>query len=476
MESGRAGDGEDPLGRLRRAAAARHAVGLHRALHPRSADHDGLLDLASNDYLGLSRDPRLVAGAVRAVRAWGPGATGSRLVTGTTKLHAALEDALADFTACAAALVLSSGYLANLATVTALATALRCGQRGGDGDPGSGVLIVSDVANHASLIDACRLSRARVVVTAHRDVTAVRTALAARCEASALVVTDAVFSVSGELAPLAELHRTAREHSALLIVDEAHAFGVVGPGGRGGAHAAGIAGELDVVRTVTLSKSLAGQGGAVLGAREIIETVIDIGRPFIFDTGLAPACAGAALAALEVLAQSPWLADQARMRALRLAAVAAGHGYDTSRPDAAVVSVTLGPPEAALTARRVCAEHGVGVACFRPPSVPAGRSCLRMAARPDLTDADFHLVDRALAAIRPFSAQSPAGEPTATAPARPGPARPGPAQPGPAAPGPAAPGPALARPAVPATAGPAAAAADASGSAATGRQQEESGP
>lgn len=412
----------DPLGRLRDAAAVRQAAGLRRGLRPRSPDHDGLLDLASNDYLGLSRDPRLVAGAVRAVRTWGPGATGSRLVSGTTSLHAALEAALADFAGAPAALVLSSGYLANLAAVTALAAALDRGRRGagpadradaGDSAGGtdsagrsSGVLIVSDAANHASLIDACRLSRGRVAVTPHRDVCAVRSALASRCEDAAIVVTDAVFSVSGELAPLAELHRTARAHGALLVVDEAHAFGVVGAGGRGAAHAAGLGAEPDVVRTVTLSKSLAGQGGAVLGAREVIETLIDTGRSFIFDTGLAPACAGAALAALEVLTACPWLADRTRDRARHLADIAARLGFDTTRPDAAVVAATLGPPEAAVAACRLCAERGVQVACFRPPSVPSGRSCLRLAARPTLTDADLQAVDRALTAVRAHAPQA----------------------------------------------------------------------
>jgi 8-amino-7-oxononanoate synthase len=402
-----------PLARLRSAAAARDASGLRRTLHPRSPDHDGLLDLASNDYLGLSRSPRLVEGAVQATRAWGTGATGSRLVSGTTTLHAELETALARFADAPAALVFSSGYLANLSAVTALATALGRGPRGAagrgdgarslpgtDGPAGPSVLVVSDEANHASLIDACRLSRARLAVTAHGDAAAVAAALATRGEETALVVTDAVFSVAGDLAPLEGLHRAARAHGALLIVDEAHALGVVGDGGRGGVHAAGLSAQPDVVRTVTLSKSLGTQGGAVLGAAVVIETLVDTGRSFIFDTGLAPACAGAALAALEVLTAAPWLARRTRERARQLADIAVGLGFETTRPDAAVVSLTLGPPAAAVAARRLCAEHGVQVACFRPPSVSEGRSCLRLAARPDLTDADLETVGRALAAVR----------------------------------------------------------------------------
>ncbi len=213
-----------PLDRLRTAAAEREAAGLRRSLRPRTPDHDGLLDLASNDYLGLSRDERLVEAAVRATREWGAGSTGSRLVTGSTRLHAELEDRLAAFTGAAGALVFSSGYLANLAAVAAL---------------GRGGLIVSDAGNHASIVDACRLSRSRVVVTPHGDAEAVDKALAERAEEHALVVTDAVFSVDGDLAPLRALHEAAVRHGALLVVDEAHALGVVGDHGRGAVHAAG---------------------------------------------------------------------------------------------------------------------------------------------------------------------------------------------------------------------------------------------
>ncbi|MDQ3900667.1 MAG: aminotransferase class I/II-fold pyridoxal phosphate-dependent enzyme, partial [Actinomycetota bacterium] len=179
----------DPNGALdwlNDAAAIRRIAGLRRVLRPRSA-LEPVIDLASNDYLGLSRDPRVIDGAVRATRAWGAGSTGSRLVTGSTELHAELEEQLAAFCGAAAALVFSSGYTANLGAVTALS--------------GPGALVVSDAASHASLVDACRLSRARVVVTPHADVSAVEAALATRSERRALVVTDSVVSVDGDLAP-----------------------------------------------------------------------------------------------------------------------------------------------------------------------------------------------------------------------------------------------------------------------------------
>jgi 8-amino-7-oxononanoate synthase len=378
----------DVLERLRAAAQARTAAGLRRSLVVRD---NSMLDLASNDYLGLSRDPRVTAGAVAAARQWGAGSTGSRLVTGTTALHVELETELADFTGAPRALVLSSGYLANLAVITALSAAL------------GHVLIVSDERNHASLIDACRLARSarvRVAIAPYRDVPAVTKLLAARDEEHALVVSDAVFSVDSAVAPVAELHAAARSHGALLVLDEAHALGVLGPGGRGAAW--DIAAEPDVVRTVTLSKSLASQGGAILGAPEVIETVIDTGRGFIFDTGLAPPCAGAALAALSVLRDSPSLAGAARAGAARLAGIAADLGLAAVPPSAAVLALTIGAADTAVRAREICAENGVRAGCFRPPSVPEGQACLRLTARASLTEGEFVVAARALASVREY--------------------------------------------------------------------------
>ncbi|HEX6454009.1 MAG TPA: 8-amino-7-oxononanoate synthase, partial [Trebonia sp.] len=379
----------DPLARLRAAAAERAAAGLRRRLSPRQPGRQAL-DLASNDYLGLCGDPRLAEAAAVAARTWGTGSTGSRLVTGTTALHVQLEEELADFTGAPRALVFSSGYLANLAAVTAVGSALS----------GGGLLIVSDERNHASLIDACRLARGRNVrlaVTPHRDLDAMDRALAGRAEAAALIVTDAVFSVSGGLAPVAALHTLARRHGALLVLDEAHSFGVLGDGGRGVAHAAGIGAEPDVVRTVTLSKSLSGQGGAVLAAPEVIQTLTDTGRGFIFDTGLAPPSAGAALAALRVLRAEPGRPALALRNTARLSGLAADLGLTATVPDAAVTSVILGDPGMALAAQQTCAATGVRVGCFRPPSVPAGEACLRLTGRATLTDDDFRVAQQALA-------------------------------------------------------------------------------
>jgi 8-amino-7-oxononanoate synthase len=371
----------DPLGWLHQVAAERARAGMRRVLRPRPVD-EHVLDLASNDYLGLSRDPRVTGAAAEAALRWGAGSTGSRLVTGSTELHARLECDLAEFVGAPAGLVFSSGYLANLGALTALA--------------GPGTLVVSDALNHASVVDACRLSRADVVVTAHRDVGAVAGALSRRTSDRAVVVTDAVFSVDGDLAPLADLHEVTRAHGAVLVVDEAHSLGVLGYGGRGACALAGFAGEPDVVQTVTLSKALGSQGGAVLGPAAVVEHLVNSARAFIFDTGLAPACVAAAAAALDVVRGEPGLADRVRTRAVDLATRLRTAGLPSTRPDGAVVSVPVDAPGRAADAAKSLLAQGVRVGCFRPPSVPDDRSRLRLTARADLADAD---VDRAVEAV-----------------------------------------------------------------------------
>jgi 8-amino-7-oxononanoate synthase len=362
-------------------AEARRRAGLHRRIRPRPAESD-LLDLASNDYLGLTRDKRVTSAAAAATMRWGAGSTGSRLVTGSTDLHTELEMELAAFCGAPAALVFSSGYAANLAVVTALS--------------GPGTAIVADQYIHASLIDGCRLSKSDVAVAGHADVDQVTHALATRKKQRALVVTDSVFSVDGDLAPLAGLAGACRQHGAALVVDDAHGLGVVGDGGRGAVADAGLIRAADVVTTITLSKSLGAQGGAVLGPRRVIDYVANTGRTFIFDTGLAPGSAAGALAALRVLREEPERAARVRAVAVELATRLRDAGLHTSEPTAAVVSVRAPSPEAAVEWAAACREAGVHVGCFRPPSVPDQVSRLRLTARADLTAAD---VDRAIEVI-----------------------------------------------------------------------------
>jgi 8-amino-7-oxononanoate synthase len=397
--------GASPLTWLAEVEQQRKQAGLRRSLRPRPAVATEL-DLASNDYLGLSQHPDVIDGGVQALRTWGTGATGSRLVTGDTELHQEFESALAEFLGFPTALVFSSGYTANLGAVVGLS--------------GRDALVVSDAYSHASLVDACRLSRARVVVTPHRNVGAVDAALASRTEQRAVVITESVFSADGTLAPVLQLHEVCRRHRALLIVDEAHGLGVRGVGGRGLLHELGLADAPDVVMTITLSKSLGSQGGVVLGSAAVREHLINAARPFIFDTGLAPAAVGAALAALDVLRAEPWRPDAVLRHAAiladvcdvalgqpdvragccasktgvprsRRAAIGLGEQLGPGRPQSAVVSVILGDPEVALAAATACLDAGVRVGCFRPPTVPAGTSRLRLTARASLDRDDLEL-------------------------------------------------------------------------------------
>ncbi|WTP55919.1 8-amino-7-oxononanoate synthase [Streptomyces phaeochromogenes] len=361
-------------------ARARRRAGLVRTLRPRPADSP-LLDLAGNDYLGLARHPEVTEAAASAARTWGAGATGSRLVSGSTELHAELERELAEFCGFESALVFSSGYAANLAAVTALAP--------------HGSLVVSDAGNHASLIDGCRLARGTTQVVAHADPDAVRKALGTHAGV-AVVVSDTVFSVDGDAAPLTGLAAACREYGAALLVDDAHGLGVLGDGGRGAPHAVGLAGAPDVVTTVTLSKALGSQGGAVLGPAHVIDHLVNAARTFIFDTGLAPAAAGAALTALRLLRREPERATRARAVATTLHERLTAEGLEAVRPDAAVVSVRAPSPERAVRWAADCREAGLAVGCFRPPSVPDGISRLRLTARADLTDGQL---DRAVRLI-----------------------------------------------------------------------------
>ncbi|MGW3245912.1 8-amino-7-oxononanoate synthase [Streptomyces sp. NPDC001070] len=364
----------DPFDWIDAHAERRRAAGLVRTLRPRRSESP-LLDLASNDYLGLARHPEVTRAGADACLKWGAGSTGSRLVTGSTELHAELEAELAAFCGFEAALVLASGYAANLAAVTALT-----------GEPGT--LIVSDSGNHASLIDGCRLSRAATEVVPHADPDALRKAFTGH-EGPAVAVTDSVFSVDGDAAPLGALAAACREHGAALLVDDAHGLGVLGPGGRGAAAAAGLAGAPGLVCTATLSKALGSQGGAVLGPARVIEHLVNAARTFIFDTGLAPAATGAALGALRLLRREPERAVRARAVARELYERLTDAGLDATAPDACVVSVRAPSPEAAVAWAAECREAGLAVGCFRPPSVPDGISRLRLTARADLTDREI---------------------------------------------------------------------------------------
>jgi 8-amino-7-oxononanoate synthase len=355
-------------------ARLRAKAGLARGLMPR-APHDSVVDLAGNDYLGLSRHPEVLAAAASALADYGLGATASRLVRGSTLAHAELETELADWLRTERALVFSSGYLANIAAVRALVRPQT--------------LLLSDAHNHASLVDGCRLSGAETVVTPHADLAAVDAALAAHPGRPAVIVTESVFSVDGDPAPLVELHAVARTRGALLLVDDAHGLGVVGPSGAGGVVAAGIAGEPDVVVTATLSKALGGAGGAVAGPAPLIRHLIETGRTFIYDTGLPPPVAAGVTAALRLARDAAELRATLAARAHSVVRRLRAAGLTVSDPVGGVVSVTAPGPEAAVAWAADCRDRGIAVGCFRPPSTPDDRSRLRLTINAGVPAADF---------------------------------------------------------------------------------------
>jgi 8-amino-7-oxononanoate synthase len=366
---------------LERRAGLRAKAGLTRTLRPRGID-DPVVDLAGNDYLGLARHPAVVAAATEALTGYGLGATGSRLVRGSTDAHTALETALADWLGAQQALVYSSGYLANLGAVRALV--------------GPRTLLVSDAHNHASLIDGCRLSGAETVVVPHADVAAFGAALAAAPGRPAVVVTESVYSVDGDLAPLAALHRVVRDAGALLLVDDAHAIGVLGQDGAGAVAAAGLAGAPDVVVTATLSKALGGAGGVVAGPAALIRHLVDTGRTFIYDTAPPPAVVAGVHAALRVARSADDLRGVLRERARTVVRRLRAAGLTVSDPAAGIISVTAPGPEAAVAWAADCRDRGTAVGCFRPPSTPDGTSRLRLTLNAGVPADDF---DRALDVI-----------------------------------------------------------------------------
>lgn len=356
---------EDPWGHwLHERADLRHERGTERSDPVLRGGPDTMLDLASNDYLGLAHDPRVVAAAHAALDRYGASASASRLVTGTLPVHHELEAALCSLTGQASALVFSTGYAANLGVLTALS--------------GRGSQILLDAHAHASLHDAARMSRVPYDTFEHNDPNALDAAVRARRGHRVIVAVESIYSVLGDRAPLTDIVRVCAGHGALLVVDEAHGIGVAG-NGRGLVHELGLAGDDHLVVTATLSKSLGSQGGAVLASPAIRDHLVSTARPFIFDTGLAPAAAGAARAAAEIIAADPSLAASVCANATAISAVC---GIRASA--GAVQSIPLPSPQVALAVALELRGQGVLVGCFRPPSVPDGVSRLRITARADL--------------------------------------------------------------------------------------------
>jgi 8-amino-7-oxononanoate synthase len=345
-----------------------------------------LVNLCSNDYLGLAGDPAVREAAARAALEGGAGSGASRLVAGDLPVHRALEARLAAWKGAPAALLFNSGYHANAGVPPALV--------------GRGDAVFSDVLNHASIVDGALLSRADLVRYRHCDVDELAGLLAGSRARRKLVVTDAVFSMDGDAAPLRELADLCDRHGAMLYVDEAHAAGILGPTGAGLAEALGVAGRVDV-HMGTLGKALGAFGAYVAGSAALVDLLVSRARSFVFTTALPPAACGAALAALDRVRDEP--ARRARVLALteRTKAGLARLGFDLSRVVAPILPVVLGSEERALAASARLRERGYFVRAIRPPTVPRGTSRLRIALSAAHSEAQVDGLVEALAEVLP---------------------------------------------------------------------------
>jgi glycine C-acetyltransferase/8-amino-7-oxononanoate synthase len=342
-------------------------------------DGKPVLLLCSNNYLGLADHPRVREAAAEAAMRWGAGAGASRLISGTMTIHRRLEERLASFERSEACLLFGSGYLANLGVIGALA--------------GPEDAVFSDELNHASIVDGCRLSRAEVIVYRHLDIEHLEWSMRRHRSrrdrvARRLIVTDSLFSMDGDVAPLEAIVEIARAHGARIVVDEAHATGTLGPEGRGAIAEAGLEGEIDV-KIGTLGKALGSYGAYVCTDAELVRYLINTARPFIFSTAPSPPAVAAALAALELLQERPHRVErlQANARALRRALAAEGFAVDES--NIPIVPLVLGDERAAMSMCQSAIEDGVFAQAIRPPTVPAGSSRLRLAAMASHTPADM---------------------------------------------------------------------------------------
>jgi 8-amino-7-oxononanoate synthase len=327
-------------------------------------DGSELLNFGSNDYLGLAGDPRLAAAAAAALKDEGFGSGASPLVIGRSALHARLEERLAEFEGTEAALLFNSGFAANAGTLAALA--------------GPGDAVFADAKNHASLWDGCRLSRADVRVYPHADWQALDILLDKTGRyRRRLIVTDSLFSMDGDLAPLAELADLARQHDAMLMIDEAHATGVFGPRGRGVAEHLGVEDGVHV-RVGTLSKALGCAGGFVAGSRSLVEWLLNRARSYVFSTAAPAATAAAAIAALDVVRDEPQRRTELLAQAESLRRQLAAQGWNVGRSASQIIPLIIGEPARAMAMAASLREQDIFVPAIRPPTVPEGESCLRI--------------------------------------------------------------------------------------------------
>ena len=363
--------------RTRRAVEARSAGGVRMRVEGAE-----LLAFCSNDYLGLADHPRVVAAFLAAAREWGVGSGASHLVSGHCREHHALEEELAEFALRPRALLFSTGYMANLAVVTALL--------------GQGDRVFEDRLNHASLLDAGLASGARFARYPHTDADALGIRLERAGAGRTMVVTDGVFSMDGDIAPLRELAAACRKNGAWLFVDDAHGLGVLGDTGRGSLEAAGLGTDDVPILMGTLGKAFGTSGAFVAGSGELVETLLQQARTYIYTTALPPAMAAAARAALHVAQQEPWRRQQVLAHVAHFRREATGLGLQLLDSCTPIQPVVLGSEAAAVAASDALRAQGLWVPAIRPPTVPAGTSRLRITFSAAHETAD---VDRLLEAL-----------------------------------------------------------------------------
>jgi glycine C-acetyltransferase/8-amino-7-oxononanoate synthase len=378
------GELEVRLAELERAGLRRRLRLISGPQGPRVLlDGRPVLLLCSNNYLGLADHPRVREAAADAAMRWGVGAGASRLVCGSMTIHRRLEERLAAFKRSEACVLFGSGYLANLGTIGALA--------------GPGDVIFSDELNHASIIDGCRLSGAEVTVYRHCDVDHLEWCMrAGRAQGRSLVVTESVFSMDADIAPLGEMVELSRSYDARLIVDEAHATGALGPGGRGAVAEAGLEGEVDVL-IGTLGKALGSYGAYVCSDAATVDYLINAARPLIFSTAPAPPAVAGALAALELIESRPHRVDRLRLAARALRGALADEGFAVRSSEMHIIPLVVGADRAAAELSRLAIERGVFAQAIRPPSVPVGSARLRLTVMASHTARELRAAARALA-------------------------------------------------------------------------------
>lgn len=342
-----------------------------------------LLLFASNNYLSLANDPKIKDAAIAAIQRYGVGAGASRLISGSLTPHLELEDQLAHFKGTQAALSFSSGYTTNIGVIPFLIDAKG--------------LILADRLCHASLFEGCRLSKARMRVFHHNDMDHLKKLLEKRpASQPTLILTEGVFSMDGDLAPLSDLVELGKNFGATVLVDDAHGTGVMGQTGRGTAEHFGIHPE-DILHMGTLSKALGGSGGYIAGPRSLIDYLINTSRPFIFSTAPPPAMAAAALAALQLVQTEPERRTQLWANRNYLYAGIQSMGFHLTQTESPILPILLKDPERATLMSRALLQKGFFIPAIRPPTVPKGTSRLRITVTADHT---MPHIDACLSALR----------------------------------------------------------------------------